>query len=464
MALDTSRHLHLPNEILANIFVNLSKADLKPLRLVCQLWSALTTPVLFSRIYISSRFKDIEVFRRWINNEGCRLAVRELVYDLSTLVPVADKVQYCHRLLRQLQASKLSIGLDCDDSDEINQLLDVAQHEQLPRRCEEELRRALDYQIVNEGFKAYSRETWLQGANRKNLKAVNALTYGLQSLPGLKSVVLTDDYNYQACPEAKFNALTPNPLTHVGTPFARCWNPMYLKPVRWSSTPGTWVEYKNYCREYIMVVRTIFLHSMVEEISILPSSITKAPFPVTYALPSPSNSPEDPMIFLTLRSLHLAVRFGFREQIEPALECLKSCLTAIPYLKTLRLEFEETSSNIQRCHFDRVFGSPPQFWPQLRKFALWGLSARSGEFQEFLSRHPIQDLELERIRLTDGDWATMIDGMRSLLPKLEKVKFDRFFMDDRGQLVNKQTRTGTLLSAIERYLLKGGQNPLRTAG
>lgn len=74
---------YLPLEIKGHIIKYLNKIDLKTLRHVSKEWSDTATALLFDRIYVSCRSKDIEVFEKITRHPTLRYSIKEMIYDVS---------------------------------------------------------------------------------------------------------------------------------------------------------------------------------------------------------------------------------------------------------------------------------------------------------------------------------------------------------------------------------------------
>ena len=99
----TSTHIsRLPYELLFDIFDRFSKKDLKLIRLVCHYWSDVAIPLLYNRIYVSSRPQDVAVFRQWMSNDLYRNAVRELIIDFLTIDPSLSMAKFVEYALPSL--------------------------------------------------------------------------------------------------------------------------------------------------------------------------------------------------------------------------------------------------------------------------------------------------------------------------------------------------------------------------
>lgn len=81
----------------------LAKVDLKQVRLSSKEWSTLSTTLLFDKIYISLRKKDMEIFKQMCGHEGIRGCVKELIYDASNCLPDIDLRGYCILLYEDVE-------------------------------------------------------------------------------------------------------------------------------------------------------------------------------------------------------------------------------------------------------------------------------------------------------------------------------------------------------------------------
>ena len=69
----------LPTEIKCALLAEVTKSDLKFIRLVSKDWCVLATPRLFDKVYISSGDLDLQVFQSITSNPDLCTGVRSLI-------------------------------------------------------------------------------------------------------------------------------------------------------------------------------------------------------------------------------------------------------------------------------------------------------------------------------------------------------------------------------------------------
>ena len=247
----------LPTELLLMMFKELHKKDLKSVRLVSAQWNDIATELLFDRIWISHRQKDIEVFNAWTANSKCSSFVKTLVYDASFLDPNMEVDEYVNYLCSQLEEIDPR-GLDfrgCDPHvqemfyylwggrklNKREQKMTVDHLFKIGRFGRDRAHwlrinkapgsRILDFPILQEGHAAYLAEALIEQEIREGGELLVHLTRGLERLPRLQHITYWEDSHlFGEHHTTPFNPLRPEPIYLSGPPFIRSWNPLYNLP------------------------------------------------------------------------------------------------------------------------------------------------------------------------------------------------------------------------------------------
>ena len=475
--------MSLPTELVMMIIGWLHKSDKKNVRLVCQDWCVLATPSLFDRIYFSPFPKDFEVFREWTATPRCATAVRQLVYDASIIDSTVDVPAYAQGLWEYLQDEDLFeateqsrfLALGVED-EEFFKLVDSSSEE--PIRHPQSMQRLCKKQIVKEGFHACVGQAQQHMELRLSGELIYHLTHGLELLTNLESVCLEDDDDMQGrelrrqfryrhwrggADDTDFQPKSPGPMRQSGSPFARSWHPLYLHPSPCSSVVGAEYYVHESQHPFRLLVASLSLgHRSITSLRACLNSDHRVPI----SMFNVKGNPATPLmaqhlfnVFPTLKSLRLDIgSISWNDGVEERLKGLQDCLITIPHLQDLHICLKDLSP--AASSFRNIFGAPRCIWPLLAEFAAEGMYASQQDLVGFLTEQPIRRLDLCRIRITEGSWVPVVDTLRKVIPRIERVGLSDptgLPFEDRNQF----TRTSPLMQAVARYITSGGSNPLR---
>ena len=256
--------IHLPAEILLLTFRYLEKLELKKVRLVNPDWCDIATELLFDRIFISGREKDVTVFREWTANKRCSAAVRELIFDMSMMDPSLSQLQYMESLWYYIHDHLVDPlpgrRMDFQGSDRAVQ--EIFHHVKTGRllRPEESVSRGLEdfffryddhYQpidliaefettsasafcqnaVVVAGYERYLYEAVFEQDMRTSGELLLHLVRGLKTLPYVRCIrIEEEDPKVIDWYDFNFDPLSLAPLYTWSSPFRRSWHPLYLLP------------------------------------------------------------------------------------------------------------------------------------------------------------------------------------------------------------------------------------------
>ncbi|KAM0794294.1 hypothetical protein BDR22DRAFT_876300 [Usnea florida] len=217
----------LPNELMLDICGHLANPDLKACRLVSKSWSAPASVYLFSKIYISPRKEDIEVFNLITQHALLSRCVETLEYDGTTFSSDVSKDRYFIELSNQVNAYPKLYRTYLGNKDaEFTQFIESCLKKPftIPREF-------MGSNFVLEGCREWKDRDEYQRRIVMNGEFLKILECGLGKLEFLKFVEITDSW-----PSWKLRDLNlTGDLTHsyfYGSPFGRAWQLSHPEPVR----------------------------------------------------------------------------------------------------------------------------------------------------------------------------------------------------------------------------------------
>lgn len=232
----------LPAEIKALVAECLQKSDLKSLRSVSKPWHAMATPVLFDKVYISPRDRDLQVFSNITNHPVLSRSIKKLVCDTSRF-PDLSHEDYFYELCDDFRAMTITISRECPFNSPHPRLNDFINEIRRQEAYSNLLPKFGNIGLVTEGF-----QFWKELAAEECQKFEGGcygmfyleLCSGLPQLPTLKSVKMEDDISAYLNKDLidQFGATNPTNPHHTPGPFlsrsplARSWNPWHLRPKR----------------------------------------------------------------------------------------------------------------------------------------------------------------------------------------------------------------------------------------
>ncbi|KAL8834151.1 MAG: hypothetical protein Q9170_003898 [Blastenia crenularia] len=213
---------NLPPEIFGLIASHLDKADLKILRLVSKTWRGVATPLLFDRVHVSPRSKDLEVFEKITGSPALAGSVKELVYDVSTFYDLSPK-QYFRVMCREIKTVFFGREEDLSTISQpphFYQLIAAVVHKEPALR-----KKYGNNATVLSGFTEWQRLVDEQCQLFESGLFFCSLRLGLSKLSNLKSVNMDDDVwgraiHHHGYPAASHSHFGP-PVE--GSPHSRQW-------------------------------------------------------------------------------------------------------------------------------------------------------------------------------------------------------------------------------------------------
>ena len=226
--------MHLPNELLLNIFQSLGRTDLKLARLVCQSWDPCASHFLFDRIHVAPNKIDIQVFDAITQHPILSKCVRHLVYDAATFTPDLTEEDYFEEFFRQvpLIERKGEASPENTDAQIVDLVRDCTRSEfELPFEWrEKQVPKWKDHSFFHPGYQAYQEHSVYQQRALQSGRFRRTLVQGLSRLSRLRSVSLQGGWTPLVVANLGEH--------HYGTPLARTWNPFHCFPSKWLWEPG----------------------------------------------------------------------------------------------------------------------------------------------------------------------------------------------------------------------------------
>lgn len=252
--LSPCRAVYLPSELIQDIHKSCDKKTLKSVRLTCRDWNHAVIPLLFDRVFISAREKDLKVFHSITECEHLAANIKELHIDATGASASMDEGNYAVKLVDQLAHLLSRLPLSAPDSEPLRVIrLRTMEYRILfnitkiaePSDCRSrvEFRAVKDSEDMEEtldGFKEVVREShaaYLAMAEteeellRSKTGLMSKLQLAVKRLIRLESVII-DDGIWKMHPQEKFPTFDPGLWYDYGfgPPAARVRNPMQLQP------------------------------------------------------------------------------------------------------------------------------------------------------------------------------------------------------------------------------------------
>lgn len=232
---------YLPLEVKRIILEDFTKLDLKLVRLVSKDWCLAAVPLLFDRIYISPKKRDLDVFIDIIDHPVLCQAPRSLIWDATYFLPRKDQKHYMKRLLHE---ARFIHRRKFDDASTpyqhfINACFDMKDGAEARERVLSDYQHAA---FVEAGFKVWQENAIFAQFFYKKGYFYSALCDGLRKLDRLRSVVVTSNLWNVDSQDAHAGVLFCN-TRGSGPPLLRSWDFSHARPF---SIPGTYRSAKDF--------------------------------------------------------------------------------------------------------------------------------------------------------------------------------------------------------------------------
>ena len=202
-----------PTEIFVSIFRNLPKSDIKNARLASSYVCGPATELLFDRVNISYRQKDLEVLEAVIGTDLVKY-VKKIAFDVSSIDPPLTLERYTsdvdlHIINQQQSPSTASFYSQIRKG-------------KFSRSNEGRNPGATDEVDLGDGYREYLQQSMVEAYIHQSGKVFECLRRAIGKMPALNCLTLFEDDD--AIPH-RFS-----PILQSRTPFLRAWNLMYPSP------------------------------------------------------------------------------------------------------------------------------------------------------------------------------------------------------------------------------------------
>ncbi|MCJ1385386.1 hypothetical protein MMC17_008508 [Xylographa soralifera] len=442
-----------PDEILLNVFQFLKKSAIKRARLVCRKWAFLPIRFLFDRVFISYHNRDLDVFTKITGHPVISASVTEIIFGVIRFDKISGIHQYIRALLDQLEGLEGVLRdlktISSIDMEIQSVLRDVADGTELID--DGTLRKWEDYRIFKRGHSKYVELYLEQETNRDNMELQMRLCIGLKSLSRLRSVRFSNEWDLDDAWNRKFDARKLLPSHINGSPLARSWHPLYLKP---SSVQMTT------CTEFFLVVHALYLAN-TEIKSLGTVSLAQDTFSGHNTVRQ--TAAKDMMSFAGLEIFDLHMIAG--TALPSSIAELPRILQSMTRLKILTIDLNDNRQKDPALYsLGKILCSPDTIFPQLTTLELKSMKCDSSDLTGYLRRLPkLTHLGLHDIELTAGNWTTTFDHMRRFLT-LRILDLGGVLREEAGVDIWQLVPRFTGMDAgekIQKFVLHGGENPMR---
>lgn len=446
-----------PVEVKCFIAEYLDKSSLKSLHFVSKQWCTIAEPLLFDRIYISPRQKDLQVFELMTLHPNLGRAIKTLIFDVSS-VPTLEREEHFLELCEEIRSTTIWLSkkfpFNCPDA-RLTQFVNAIIERETT--FEDLYSEYGEDDLVTDGFHLWQE---LLEQERSNLKRglhgifFEALCSGLRQLPNLQTVKMDDDIwrkNQQDISDTLIpaNINLDEVVVPVASPLARSWHPWHLRPKKPRDIPdGEIPEHLFLMIEALAEtqhkIKKFFYEPFLGD-GLCPSLFTRKsikegfPFHMVAALSQ-------------LQSLDLKITPRDSHVIDPenagALGFLPQLLEQLSGLKNLNFQLipstlvKKTGRGLLAPVDEPYYSYSQVFprngkWPHLRYLYLNGLTISGMDFCTlFLFQMPaLKRLWISYFELLDNRWESAVEVLRyrgSYLP-WELVSLQSAFRQKDGQ-------------------------------
>lgn len=461
----------LPNELILEVCKYLPKADLKTCRLVSKSWSQHASEPLFSKIYISPRKEDIEVFNLITQHAQLSHCVRSLEYDGTNFSPNYSGGDYIYRLFSQ--ASEYSdLYRTFIDGTDLQFAQSITPCSNISATIAAALQKPWNYPFVLEGYREWRDRDGYQQRIVKNGEFLQLLSRGLRKLDILNSVEVCNEWHTVGLSDSWRSRSSVDNMDlsgpyFYGSPFGRAWGLSHPKPDSWAQKTSH--GFTTGCEEFQTI--TIALSQSQRHIRSFPVSR----LPVSIFGPNVAKTLVDHSVnaYSSLEVLRLSLCLcEYTECIEMTAEYkfllgLQALLGSSGGLRRLKLALprdyfhENTFFN-----YRQVFPTDDTQWTRLNKLDIDALAISVKDLVHLLTAKmpSLRELTFSNIELVEGRWEGVIELLKTSmhllsfpLPKsCELLDLEgRFFLDVMGA----DEDSSLFRKDIETYVVSGGRHP-----
>ena len=474
--------LCLPPELKGLVAKCLRKSELKNLRLVSQQWHVMATPLLFDRVYVSPREKDLQVFSNITKHPVLSRSIKAMICDISEF-PEYSHEEYFHCLCIEQRAMAFELSKKYPFKGPypalgrfVNAVIrgSISQPKMFSRFG--------NYKFIREGFQIWRQLAAEEShylAYSEHGRFFQKLYSGLSRLPNLQSVNVRDDL-WDRCRQhwiCAFYLQERNESFRTiksGSPLVRGWCPWHLAP--WKRADAGFERLSLVVRALSKTEKCIktFLCYTRGDTGLSPRRFSSCD--MTRGFP---RHVANALWQLEILKLQITPRKddNMNHANDKVLGYLPQLLEKMLGLKSLHLILVNSERRLQEwrtvldddCYsYSQVF-SDRGSWPRLEHLYLDGLAIDAMDiiFLLFNQMPNLKDLWLKRIDLLGGTWAGVIEALRMHGTDVpwQYVTLHGPFRDEHSQwwpcTPNKEMESeeNAILREYMHYAEEGGRHP-----
>lgn len=455
----------LPSELILKVCKHLPKSALKACRLVSKSWSHHASEYLFSKIYISPRKEDIEVFNFITQHSQLKGCVRRLEYDGTSFSPSYSKNYYIYHSILLAKADYALLGRTDLNSRDLQYTQFIKSCLELSRNvdpAEQVIQEPSSRAFVLEGFREWQNREEYHQRIVKNGEFLQILARGLRRLDSLKSVEVCNGWDTW-----RVSKKVCNPY-YYGSPFGRAWGLSHPAPYRWENDASPEEGFATGHDEFQIITTALSQsqrHICSFNISRLP--VTTFDPSVTAVLGNLSINAYSSLENLTL---HLNDSVKLREVAvkHKPLSGLQALLRSMVGLRRLQLSLPRHPAHWGGLlTYRQVFPTDSTQWMRLSKLCIDCLAISAKDLAHLLTgKMPnLRELTLSGVELLEGRWEGVIEllktSMHLLSFPLRKASQTQYKegLDFLGDWVENEESCAILHAQIEAYIVSGGRHP-----
>ena len=328
---------YLPLEVKRIVLEEFAKSDLKLVRLVSKDWCFAAVPLLFDRIYISPRERDLDVFIEIIDHPVLSQGPKSLIWDASMFLR-RDRKEYVRRL--SFEAKYIHPHKFDDPSTPyqnfINECVDMKGGIEARDRVLSKYHYAA---FVKEGFKLWQEITYFERSFRHGGYYYTVLCDGLRKLDRLRSVTVTP--NLWDVTEKDVHArISSSKAQGSGSPLLRSWDLSHGRPF---STRGPSRSAKDFHLITCALAETaveIREFNFYEDPYAAGLTLSETRKPAEYSELSKCGH----FAYRNLRSFNIKLCVSTEDEYDSAVKLFSYLLRQMPHLKTMCIDIDDTQS------------------------------------------------------------------------------------------------------------------------
>lgn len=461
----------LLNELVLEVCKHLANHDLKACRLVSKSWSHHASEYLFSKIYISPRKEDIEVFNLITQHPQLSHCVRRLEYDGTSFSPSYSDKDYLRHLLAQATEYSNLYRTDLNSTD--------LQYTRFLKSCSETSATLIaagqefsTHAFIVEGHREWKDRDEYQQRTVKNGNFLQTLTRGLHRLDLLNAVEVCNAWHTMTLSDyrRKWSDKRTKDLSEpyfYGSPFGPVWGLSHPKPCSWNRRAHHAEGFATGREEFQIITTALSQsqrHIRLFRISPLPVSIFESNItePLLNHIINAYSGLED--LTLGLHEDNELTEVSVEYKRLPDLHALLGSMSGLRRL-SLTLPHNKWDGNaLLNCR--QIFPTNGTQWMRLNALYIQALLTSAKDLLNLLTvKMPnLRELYLSQVTLLEGRWEGVIESLKTSM-KLLSFPLDQFsrlrhldgedFLHGSGD--NEEITV--FCTNIETYVVSGGRHP-----